>query len=344
MADIDFVVTWVDSSDSEWIRKKKFYEDKSSISLSDSAEDEANLACRYRELGFLKYWFRAVETCAPWVNQIYFVTCGQKPDWLNDSHPKLNLINHSDFIPSQYLPTFNSNTIELNLHRIKTLSEHFVLFNDDMLLLRPITPSFFFRDDNPVLVSNLRYPHLPHANTINRIKCNNYIILNHHFFTKACILNNWKKWFNVKELGFKRVRRNLACYLANGTIPVGMFGHVAIPHLKSTFEEAWQEESKIFDETSNYQFRNDCQINHWLLSAWNLAKGQFFPTLESKIGRHFDISTENLLSITETIRNRTVPQICINDSRFNTNVDYCSSRIIEALEFIFPIKSDFEKY
>jgi hypothetical protein len=59
-----------------------------------------------------------VEKYAPWVNRVFFITCGQCPPWLNRNHPKLRLVDHKDFIPLEYLPTFNSMTIELNLHRI----------------------------------------------------------------------------------------------------------------------------------------------------------------------------------------------------------------------------------
>jgi len=74
-----------------------------------------------------------VEQFAPWVRKIHFVTCGQKPEWLNADHPKLSLVNHSDYIPQQFLPTFNSSLIEIYLHRIPDLTEHFVYFNDDFL-------------------------------------------------------------------------------------------------------------------------------------------------------------------------------------------------------------------
>ena len=69
------------------------------------------------------------------------------PKWLNTNHPKLNIVKHSDYIPSQYLPTFNSHTIELNIHRIKGLSEFFVYFNDDMFLTRRAKPTEFFKNN-----------------------------------------------------------------------------------------------------------------------------------------------------------------------------------------------------
>ena len=347
MDKIDFVVTWVDGEDPSWKALKKKYEPDSMSGQENGtslqASEDANDACRFRELGFLKYWFRAVEQCAPWVNKVYFVTCGQKPLWLNENHPKLRLVDHKDYMPEQYLPTFNSNPIELNLHRISDLAEHFVLFNDDMILLQPVSPGFFFKNGKPRLSCNLRYPNIAQANLINRIKFNNYVVINKHFDTQRSIRTNWKKWFDLPTLGFKRVRRNLACFLANGTIPIDTFGHVALPHLKSTMEEAWDTEYSIMNETSAHRFRDDSQINHWMLCAWNLAKGQFEPANENSIGRHFDVAPYYLPEIVNAIRGRAYPQICINDSRFNTEAERCSKEIIRAFESIYPDKSQFEK-
>ena len=104
---------------------------------------------RYREWDTLRYWFRAVEKYAPWVNQVYFVTCGHVPKWLNMDAPKLHFVRHQDYIPEQYLPTFSSHPIELNLHRIEGLSEHFVYFNDDFYLTAPVQETDFFVNGLP---------------------------------------------------------------------------------------------------------------------------------------------------------------------------------------------------
>ena len=126
MESIDFVITWVDNNDPMWISEKaKWSETTSSVDRGHGY----NLDCRYRsDDELLRYWFRSVE-----------------PFWLNESNAKLHIVSHVDYIPSQYLPTFSSITIELNLHRIKDLSEHFVLFNDDIFLLQPLKPNFFFK-------------------------------------------------------------------------------------------------------------------------------------------------------------------------------------------------------
>ena len=105
---------------------------------------------RYRDWETLRYWFRGVEKFAPWVNKIYFVTCGHVPSWLNLDADKLVHVKHSDYIPEEYLPTFSSHPIELNVNRIRGLSEHFVYFNDDTFLCRSIPKEIFYRDGKPV--------------------------------------------------------------------------------------------------------------------------------------------------------------------------------------------------
>ena len=173
---IDFVITWVDGSDEKWLAEKRAFaegrpliEKTSSTSKRAFAENQPSTKnqpsiigrpslekprfdssdLRFRnDFDFLKYWFRGVEKFAPWVNRIFFVTAGHLPDWLNPDHPKLKIIHHSDFIPKEFLPTFNSHTIENNLHRIAELSENFVYFNDDFYLLRKTRSEDFFKDGN----------------------------------------------------------------------------------------------------------------------------------------------------------------------------------------------------
>ena len=46
-------------------------------------------------------------------------------------------------MPEAYLPSYNSSAIELNIHRIRGLSEHFIYFNDDMFKIKDTQPSDF---------------------------------------------------------------------------------------------------------------------------------------------------------------------------------------------------------
>ena len=128
---IDIVIPWVDGSDPVW------QADHAKYRASKSAD---NHPARYREWGLFRYWFRGIEQNAPWVRKVHLLTYGHLPAWLEPDHPKLHIVNHRDFIPEEYLPTFSSHAIELNMHRIPDLAEHFLYFNDDVFLGRPVTP------------------------------------------------------------------------------------------------------------------------------------------------------------------------------------------------------------
>ena len=88
---IDFVVLWVDGNDPDFIREKNKY-----TSNSLQVDNDGDNLHRYRDYGTFNYWFRMVEKHAPWVNNIYLITNGQKPEWLNLNHPKLKWVRHSD--------------------------------------------------------------------------------------------------------------------------------------------------------------------------------------------------------------------------------------------------------
>lgn len=135
---IDVVYTWVDGSDPMWQRRRSAYE-------GGGYHVESANAARYISRDELRYSLRALQQNAPWVRNVYVVTDRQRPGWLNDSHPRITVVDHSEiFDDPSALPTFNSHAIESRLHHIDGLSEHFLYFNDDMFLGCPVTPQTFF--------------------------------------------------------------------------------------------------------------------------------------------------------------------------------------------------------
>ena len=122
MPDIDFVVLWVDSTDTEWKKQKNYWQNNKIELHPDDV--------RYRDWGLFKYWFRCVEQNAPWVRKVHLVTNGQCPKWLNLNNSKLQLDIHESFMDKISVPTFSSHPIELQLHKIKDLAEHFAYFNN----------------------------------------------------------------------------------------------------------------------------------------------------------------------------------------------------------------------
>ncbi|CAM3543361.1 stealth conserved region 3 domain-containing protein [Stackebrandtia soli] len=144
---IDAVYTWVDDSDPEWLRVRSAHQD----TPGDAS------AARFRNRDELRYSLRSVAMFAPWVRNIYIVTAGQTPDWLDADHPRITIVDHRDlFTDPSVLPTFNSHAIETQLHNIPGLSNHFLYINDDVFLARPLTPGRFFQSNG-----STRFFHTP---------------------------------------------------------------------------------------------------------------------------------------------------------------------------------------
>ena len=144
---IDIVIPYVNNQDPVWQKEYEKYKNIKSSSL------HANSEVRYRDWGTLKYLLRSIETNIPWINKVFIIVCSESqiPEWLDTSNPKLEIVLHKDYIPEQFLPTFNANTIETFLHRIKNLSEHFIYGNDDFFFLKPLEREDFFKDGKMVM-------------------------------------------------------------------------------------------------------------------------------------------------------------------------------------------------
>lgn len=341
MDKIDFVLPWVDGSDPLWLAEKRRYENVGEAMAR--GDEDANADCRYRDCGLLRYWFRAVERFAPWVNRVFFVTCGQKPEWLDDANPKLRLVSHSGFIPTEFLPTFHSNAIELNLHRIPDLSERFVLFNDDVFLLRPVQPAFFFRKGLPVIPCDLGIPRWIGCSNTSRIALNNSGVLKAGLDVNRLVWRNIWKFADLRALGLARAAKNLLSFAVNRVYIAGTFGHIAQPHLKSTFEEIWRANPRVLERTSRSRFRTDDCVSHWLASAWDMVSGRFFPANEKRLGAFVTLTEKTLENACGMIRRRACSEICLNDKGSNAEPERCFAEVARAFASVLPEKSAFEK-
>lgn len=136
---IDVVYTWVDASDPAWQEELASSQDHAASHAS------ARSSSRFTSREELRYSLRSIAAFASWVRTIHIVTNGQVPSWLDLDHPQIRVVRHSEiFADSSHLPTFNSHAIEANLHRIPGLAQHYLYFNDDVFLARPLRPEHFF--------------------------------------------------------------------------------------------------------------------------------------------------------------------------------------------------------
>jgi len=326
MSDIDFVLIWVDGNDPKWQKEYGLYS-------QGSGGDKRII--RFRDWENLKYWFRGVERFAPWVRKIHFVTCGHYPDWLNLNAPKLHFVKHSEYIPLKYLPTFNSHTIELNIHRIEELSDRFVYFNDDFFLIDHVAPERFFCHGLPCDMAVLN---AISTGDIGHILLNCIQNINLHFDKRMMMKRSWHKWINVKY--GKWNLRTLA--LMPWPKYTGFYDfHFPSSFYKKTFEEVWKEDYALLDCTCMSRFRENSNVSQYLIRYRQLAQGDFNPYNVTKDSVYYTMNDLNLDSIAFQIRHPKKSIIILSEDE-HIDFEQAKLKINNAFEFILPEKSSFE--
>ena len=327
---IDAVVLWVDGSDPEWLAVRNQYRPAASTDSSSA---------RYREWGLFQYWFRSIEKYAPWLRTIHLVTFGHLPPWLNTAHPKLHIVNHKDYIPKEYLPTFNANPIELNIHRIPGLAEHFIYFNDDMYLTKPTTPEDFFVDGLPVDTAVLGMVH--NADTVSfmpYINLNGLGCINEVFSKKATIKAHPGKWFNWKYGA--DMLHNL--YFLPGSLVAGFKDyHRCMPFCRSTLEQVWEAFPKQLDSTCRNRFRSREDVNQYFFRFWRLMKNEFVPGRPKSA--YLTIGSDSFETIQAALLSGKYQTVCVNDDPSSCDFDTEQKRMAALFESKYPEKSSFEK-
>lgn len=91
---IDFVFSWCDGADPDFVRQKA--QRMKEVRLELITENIGDI--RYVQFDELKYALRSVNQFALWFYHIFVVTNNQRPKWLID-HPKISIVDHKDIIP-----------------------------------------------------------------------------------------------------------------------------------------------------------------------------------------------------------------------------------------------------
>lgn len=328
--EIDFVITWVDMNDPNWKKDFAKYSGKIDNTVNELSE------ARFRDYGLLKYWFRGVEKFAPWVRKIHFVTCGQKPEWLDENHPKLNLVNHEDFIPKEYLPVFNSNVIEIYLHKIPDLAKQFVYFNDDVFLINHVQPARFFENGLPKDIAAFRTNF--GRSQFGKMLKNNIRLINKHFDKQEVFKRDHDKWFDP-SYGKKRRMTYLFKYSKK-------FATLRTPHntksfLKSTFEDVWDKCGAELTEMSSHRFRSDDDLTPELFKTWQICSGNFLAYNTYLDAKMFPLVLKSKQAI-KAVREQSYNIVCVNDNVHIRNYDVVLEELKSSFDSILPEKSKFE--
>jgi len=255
MQKLDIVYTWVDGQDKHWSAKKNKY-----AKLSGKLSKNASSKTRFLDNDELLYSLRSVEDYMPWVNHIYIVTDKQTPHWLKISD-KLTIVDHTDIIPNELLPTYNSNVIEWFIGEIKGLSENFVYFCDDFLVSNKVLPSDYFDDSNqPIYRIYDIYNREPSDGPFVARKIND-IINNRQIENSTYGLPHYDNSFEVAE---QAVEKNLKRFFLK---------HAPIPIIKSQLNDLRNQYLDNITKMSESKFRSTHDISsQYLMASLNFAR------------------------------------------------------------------------
>lgn len=261
---------------------------------------------RFRDWGTLKYLLRGVQKYLPFVENVYLVVSSrsQVPEWVNWDN--VHVVLHDEIIPAEYLPTFNSATIEMFLHRIPGLSEEYIYFNDDIFPVRECKPTDFFVDGKIV------------AKPAKHILANNL---------------------------YKRHTRNSSALArkAAGLEPSRVFirpQHCNSPMLRSCCEQLSLDYSAEI-VASLSRTRANCNINQYFFTDYLYYTGQVVARRNSC--KHFSLATASARKICKFMRKPSRSFMCVNDVNLSAaKFERTRAALLAAFEELFPEPSRYE--
>lgn len=245
---IDAVITWVDGADS--VHNAKVNHALTTLGFIPRSA----ASTRFASLGEIFQCVRSIHKFAPFIRKIFIVTDNQRPNFESQQGfdkellDKIQIIDHQEIFRDHLdlLPTFNSRSIEALLYKIPNLSEHYIYFNDDMSLIKPVNPSDFFVDNKPVLRG--KFVSIWRTSLKRRIQRFLTTRLKIKFNTYQNYSYNVSQIKSAEFAGFKKNK-------------VYLLGHDPHALRRSTFEIFFEKYPQILEINLRDKFRTDSQFN-----------------------------------------------------------------------------------
>ena len=313
---VDIVITWVDPHNKEWMEEKQYWYKK-------MHNKSYNATASYRSFDEIRYCFRSIETYMPWYNHIYLVTNDSAPGWLS-SHPRLTVIHYRELMPNN-ICTYNSNAIESMLHKIPNLTDYFLYFNDDTLLLKPLDLSHII----DLRTGKLKYP-----------KETDIILSNFQYYKVLRIIE--QKFFKY-DTGVTNARINSIerMGLKYSGIVSGHTPKILHKKLCSIFNNRFKEE---IDKLMLSKFRTEDNFTyvesfiHYhinkKIAIWNTQTTRIFTIMDNKL-------TNNLQKIITKQLINNYDYLAVEDARKKVNINE-EKKITDFLKTIYHKKCSFE--
>lgn len=304
---VDAVVLWVDGADPAWRAAR----DRRRAELGLPPDHPGLEERLYDEHGELRYLLRSLEQYAPWLRRIHLVTAGQRPAWLREDHPWLRLVDHAEFIEDSALPVFSPRPITARMHRIEGLAEHFLYFNDDMILGRSVDPSLFFTSNG----------------------------LSKFFLSKATVPRTPS---DAPHLGARQLMQRLVAE-RYGVHVARTFRHTPYALTRRAMRRMEETFPEHVDATVHNPFRSAHDVTpEWLHHYLAYLEGEAIPGGVS-YGYYRIGNRASLDDFADLLTNRGKDCFCLNDTGAE-DVEPAEGerRVLEVLDRLLPLPSSFE--
>jgi hypothetical protein len=242
----------------------------------------------------------------PFIRKVHLVVSSQSqvPEWVDRN--EVDVVLHSDIIPAEHLPTFNSNTIELHMFNIKDLDEEFLYFNDDIFPMLPMRAEDFFQEGRGIIGMSRH-------------------LLSMDMFKKICRNSDRAA---RKALGM----RPKCCFLRPQ--------HICAPMFRSECRMAYEAVKEDILATLSRTRRAE-NITQYLFTDFAYLKGRIINRRQPS--KHFSMAVASPEKIESYLRAPERALVCINDVQLGDKQYRAMHDMLHRVfEDIFPEKSKFE--
>ncbi|WP_367103272.1 capsular polysaccharide biosynthesis protein [uncultured Psychrobacter sp.] len=241
--ELDIVIAWVDGADPVLKQKRAHYQAEKSVA------SEATTATRFASDDEIYYNIASIIKYVPFCRHIYIVTDEQQPAFIHEfddqgicAPDKVRIIDHKDIFRGyeQFLPTFNTRSIETMLWNIAGLSDHFIYMNDDFFFNQPVTLNDFLEDKEIIIHGHWRKSGAIQAKISYRKS------LQKLFGTPVQPRHTVAQMLSAKILGM------------NKFFEIPHYPHVVDKHI---LKDYLLSHPKLLEQQIKYKFRDVAQVN-----------------------------------------------------------------------------------
>ncbi len=238
------------------------------LTENEESTSKSFIGRNYYNKDGIRLFLKEVEQFCPWVERIYLITDDND---LYDlaAEDKVHIVLLSEILTEEEAEYPNINTIELNIHKIRDLAEHFVYFSPGTYIIRPTEKELFFEKSLPCY--HVQTDFVCDDNRMRRnIMINTLLFLSRHFNRHHVLKNTGKQMYSMHNieasfwnLYFSFIKRESFFGFREDFLPA--------PMLKSICEDFFRNIG--IEDHNSLHYESDFDLNHLVLKYYHYVKG-----------------------------------------------------------------------